>query len=78
LPLLWDEAFLDSDGLLKWCSNPKVTVPVAVKSGNISQPFVLVSYPGPAPFLIAEPLDLNLETDALCQIPDLFFEENNC
>jgi len=79
MTILWDEAFLDSDGLLKWCSNPKVPVPVPITAGNTSQPFVLVSRPfPPVPILAAEPIDSILETQALCQIPDLLFQQYNC
>jgi len=79
--LLWDEAFLDTDNVLKWCSNPKVAVPVPVNTTGVDisrQPFLLVSLAGNASNLNAVPLNLNLETQALCQIPDLLFEQNNC
>jgi len=74
--ILLDEAFVDTDGVLKWCSTPKVAVPVPLESGDLSQPFVLITKPGPAPLLKAVPLDKDLVPDILCQIPDLFFEKN--
>jgi len=80
--IIWDEAFLDTDGVLKWCSRPKVAVPVSLAPGgvNISQePFLLISSPSNQrePYLKAEALDFSGK-EALCQIPDTFFEQNNC
>jgi len=80
--IIWDEAFLDTDGVLKWCSMPKVAVPVSLAPGgvNITQtPFLLISSLSsrPEPYLKAEAIDFP-SNEALCQIPDQFFEQNNC
>jgi len=80
--IVWDEAFLDTDRVLKWCSRPKVAVPVSLATGgvNITQnPFVLISWPSKQmePHLKAVALDYPSK-EALCQIPDQFFEQNNC
>jgi len=80
--IVWDEAFVDTDGVLKWCSRPKVAVPVPLTPGGVDitkQPFLLVSKPSsqPEPYLQAEALDFPSD-DAICQIPDEFFEQNNC
>jgi len=82
MTIIWDETFVDTDGKMKWCSRPKVAVPVPVDTTeiNISQhPFLLVSVTSgnPTPYLKA--VSINYESkEALCQIPDQFFEENNC
>jgi len=73
LIILWDEVYLDPGYGLKWCSNPKFILPVPLDSGDTSQPFVLVSFPGAKPNLHAVPLDANVTTEALCQIPDDFY-----
>jgi len=80
--IIWDEAFLDTDGVLKWCSRPKVAVPVPLAPGGVNitkEPFLLISSPSsrPEPYLKAEALDYPGE-EALCQIPDSFFEQNYC
>jgi len=79
---MWDEAFVDSDGKLKWCSRPKVAVPVPLAPGEVDifqQPFLLISSPSsqPEPYIKAESLDFPNE-EALCQIPDQLFDQNNC
>jgi len=79
---MWDEAFEDFDGVLKWCSRPKVAVPVPLAPDGVDinwQPFLLISSPSsqPEPYLKAEALD-NPSKEALCQIPDQFFERNKC
>jgi len=78
MTLLWDEAFVDMDGVLKWCSAPKVAVPVPLESGNLSHPFVLITEPGPDRILTAVPINADVVADILCQVPDLFFEKNSC
>jgi len=80
--IVWDEAFEDDDGVLKWCSKPEVAVPVPLSPDGVDisrQPFVLISSPPsqPEPYLKAEPLNYKIE-EALCQIPDHFFEEHHC
>jgi len=79
---LWDEAFVDSDGVLKWCSRPEVAVPVKPEAARVDisrEPFLLVSSPGLfQPFLRAVSLESEEKTDALCQIPEHFFVKNNC
>jgi len=80
--ILWDEAFVDTDGVLKWCSRPKVAVPVSLSPDGVDiseQPFLLISTPSnkSEPDLRAEDLSYPNE-EALCQIPDRFFEQNNC
>jgi len=80
--ILWDEAFLDTDDVLKWCSRPKVAVPVPLAPDGVDitqEPFLLISSPSSQtePYLKAEPLNYKIE-EALCQIPDHFFEQNNC
>jgi len=80
--IVWDEAFLDTDGVLKWCSMPEVAVPVPLspRGVNIAQePFLLISSPSkqPEPHLKAQPI-IYPNKDALCQIPDHFFEQNKC
>jgi len=79
---MWDEAFLDTDGVLKWCSRPKVAVPVPLTPGRIDitkEPFLLISSPSskPEPYLKAEALN-HPSKEVLCQIPDQFFEQNKC
>jgi len=79
---MWDEAFLDTDGILKWCSRPKVAVPVPLAPDGVDiteKPFLLISSPSnqPEPYLKAEVLH-NPNKEALCQIPDQFFEQNKC
>jgi len=80
--VIWDEAFLDTDGKIKWCSRPKVAVPVPLSPGGVDvtqQPFLLISSPSkqPEPSLKAEAIDYPIK-EVLCQIPDAFFEQNNC
>jgi len=80
--IMWDEAFLDTDGVLKWCSRPKVAVPVPLSPGGIDitkVPFLLISSPSsqPEPYLKAEALNHGSK-EVLCQIPDQFFEQNKC
>jgi len=80
--IMWDEAFLDTDGVLKWCSRPKVAVPVPLSPGGVDisqQPFLLISTPSnqSEPELRAVSLEYPSE-EALCQIPDQLFEQNNC
>jgi len=81
--LIWDEAFVDADGVLKWCSRPKVAVPVPLVSDGVDvtrQPFILASSPSKQPqepYLKAESLQC-WSKEALCQIPDLLFEQKNC
>jgi len=80
--IMWDEAFLDDDGVLKWCSRPKVAVPVPLTPDRVDikqQPFLLISSPSSQtkPYLKAEALD-HPSKEVLCQIPDQFFEQINC
>jgi len=80
--IVWDEAFLDTDGVLKWCSKPEVSVPVPLSNYGVDitkEPFLLISSPSsqPEPHLNAEALDYLIK-EALCQIPDYFFQQNNC
>jgi len=80
--ILWDEAFEDDDGILKWCSRPKVAVPLPLSLGKVDitwQPFLLISSPSKQkkPYLVAKDLKYRNE-EVLCQIPDQFFEQNNC
>jgi len=79
---MWDEAFLDTDGVLRWCSRPKVAVPVSLAPDGVNitqEPFLLISSPSKQtePYLKAEQLDFQSD-EALCQIPDQFFEQNKC
>jgi len=79
---IWDEAFLDTDGILKWCSRPKVAVPVLLSPGGVDiskEPFLLISTPSnqSEPHLKAVSIDYPTR-EALCQIPDHFFEQKNC
>jgi len=80
--IIWDEAFLDTDGVLKWCSRPKVVVPVPLAPGGVDitqEPFLLISSPSNQSEPLLKAVLLNLENDeALCQISDQFFEQNNC
>jgi len=82
--IIWDEAFLDTDGILKWCSRPNVSVPVPLAPGGVNitkEPFLLISSPSSQtePYLTAEALNFDfLSKEALCQIPDQFFEQNDC
>jgi len=78
--IMWDEAFVDEDGVLKWCSRPKVPVPVVLTPGSVNitrQPFLLISRLSKQsePYLKAKLLSHPIE-EALCQIPDHFFEQN--
>jgi len=80
--IIWDDAFLDTDGVLKWCSRPKVVVPVPLSPGGVDitqKPFLLISSPSnqPEPYLKAEPIYYPSQ-EALCQIPDAFFEQKEC
>jgi len=80
--IIWDEAFLDTDGVLKWCSRPEVAVPVPLSPGGVDitqEPFLLISSPSSQaePYLKAKALNHPSE-EALCQIPDTFFERKNC
>jgi len=80
--IVWDEAFVDTDGVLKWCSRPEVAVPVPLSPGGVDinkEPFLLISSPSSQldPSLRAEAINYPSE-EALCQIPDHFFKQNNC
>jgi len=80
--IMWDEAFVDTGGVLKWCSRPKVAVPVPLSLGKVDiteQPFLLISKPSNQTQPSLEAIDLdNSYKEVLCQIPDQFFEQNNC
>jgi len=81
--ILMDEAFVDSDGYLKWCSRPKVAVPLALTPRGLSihqQAFLVVlNSENGQPFLSAVPLDnRDIMDPPLCQIPDAFFDKSNC
>jgi len=75
--ILWDEAFQELDGSLRWCSLPEVRVPVPLNSGDTTQPFVLVSIAGDKPNLHAVPLDAQLNTTTLCQVAENLYR-NKC
>jgi len=80
--IIWDEAFLDTNGVLKWCSRPKVAVPVPHSRGGVNinqEPFFLISSPSnqTEPYLKAEAINYPSE-EALCQIPSEFFKQNKC
>jgi len=80
--IVWDEAFLDTDGVLKWCSRPEVAVPVPLAPDGVDitkEPFLLISSPSnqTEPSLRAEAINYPSE-EALCQIPDQLFEQLNC
>jgi len=79
---VWDKAFLDTDSGLKWCSKPEVAVPVPLSPGEVDitkEPFLLISSPSSQlePHLKAEAIDYLIK-EALCQIPDHFFQQHNC
>jgi len=79
MQIIWDETFVDTDGELKWCSRPKVVVPFGkntrIALSQLKYPFVIVSkHPDP---LTLENIQLR-SSEILCQVPDEFFEKNNC
>jgi len=82
MTIVWDETFVDTDGKMKWCSRPKVVVPVPLDTAgfDISQhPFILVSNTSSNPNPHLKVVSIQFESrEALCQIPDQFFEQNNC
>ncbi|CAB3375346.1 Hypothetical predicted protein [Cloeon dipterum] len=76
--LLWDEAFVDPDGVLRWCSHPEHRVPVRLDSGSelVGQlPFYLVSKPGDKANLHAVSLDTGIQlTKPICYFDQSFID----
>ncbi|CAB3375342.1 Hypothetical predicted protein [Cloeon dipterum] len=61
---LWGEAFVDPDGVLRWCDRPDARVPVALASGTelLGQlPFLLISRAGGVANLHAVTLETGLK-----------------
>ncbi|CAB3375341.1 Hypothetical predicted protein [Cloeon dipterum] len=75
---LWGDAFVDPDGVLRWCDRPEARVPVTLASGTelLGQlPFVLISRAGDVPNLHAVPIETGLKMKKpFCRVEKSFVD----